>query len=80
MANGLASSFAWRVACLRGIETTADGPRAVVALSAHQYLRLPLAAGEVADWQARLGERVWVNLEAQPMRLQADQASGATHA
>lgn len=69
-----------RAACLRGIATEADGARAVVALSAEQFLLLPLAEHELARWRALVGRRVWVDMDAQPMRLRADAATGARHA
>ena len=69
-----------RAACLRGIAAQADGPHAVVALSAEQYLLLPLPEPDLARWRAQVGRRVWVDLNTRPMRLQADAGVGAVHA
>jgi len=72
-------SSALRAACLRGIALTHDGPQAVVAMSAEQHLLLPLPAAELARWQARVGQRVWLDLDTQPVRLQAEPLPGVRH-
>ena len=69
-----------RAACLRGIALEANGPLAVVALSAEQFLLLPLPADDLPRWRARVGRRVWVNLNDEPMRLRADPADESRHA
>lgn len=68
-----------RAACLRGISLTREGPQAVVAMSAEQHLVLPLPWADLPDWQARVGRRVWLDLDAQPARLEADPQPGAGH-
>jgi hypothetical protein len=50
----------WRPALLRGVEAGPDGLRALVALSAEQLLRVPVA-GECAVWEGLVGRRVWVD-------------------
>ena len=70
---------AWRAACLRGIAEDPDGLHALVALSAEQYLRLPLGRQDVTLWQARIGRRVWVDFQARPMRLGQDADAGVRH-
>jgi hypothetical protein len=80
MASAQPPISSWRAACLRGISTEAAGLQAVVALSAEQCLLLPLPGQDLAHWRAQVGRRVWVNVDAQPMRLSADDASEARHA
>lgn len=69
----------WRAACLRGIELAPEGPTAVLSLSAEQQLRAPLPTQALADWQARIGGRVWVDLDAQPFRLRCEPLRGGRH-
>lgn len=80
MASAQPHAISWRAACLRGISAERTGPHAVVALSAEQYLLLPLSEGDLTDWPAQLGRRVWVDMGASPMRLQADNAKETHHA
>lgn len=80
MASSRRSEWPLRAACLRGIAAEADGLHALIALSAEQYLRLPLAASELPHWQARVGRRVWVDMSSQPMRLQAESMLEVRHA
>jgi hypothetical protein len=60
-----------RAACLRAISQESDGPQAIVALSAEQFLRVHLASDDLPRWQARIGHRVWVDLSHEPWRLSA---------
>lgn len=59
----------WRPAALRGVCLDAGGCEALVSFGA-QYLRLPLAAAHVEHWRARIGRRVWVNMNAGTLRAE----------
>lgn len=72
MASTQPPATTWRAAWLRGIAAESGGPRAVVALSAEQFLLLPLREHDVARWRTLVGRRVWVDMDAQPMLLRAD--------
>lgn len=76
--NTTACSPDWRVAALRGVAHAGDHEEALVAIGAGQYLRIPIAAHRVDDFMARLGQRVWVDLDRWAVRL--DGPAGARHA
>jgi hypothetical protein len=61
----------WRAAWLRGVAAQPGGPHALVTVSAGQVLCVPVAHDELPGWQRVLGQRVWVNLQAQPLRMAA---------
>lgn len=69
-----------RAACLRGITGQGAGSQAIVSLSAEQFLRLPLPTSELERWQARIGQRVWVDLRHHTLQWQEPASTGGRHA
>ncbi|MEY8878402.1 MAG: hypothetical protein AB9M60_17975 [Leptothrix sp. (in: b-proteobacteria)] len=74
------TSTAWRSACLRGVALGPEGPHALVAVAAGQYLRVPLTAQTLPRWQSCIGRRVWIDAQARPVRMYADTDAGFHHA
>lgn len=58
----IALSGSCRCVPLRAVSIDPDGPCALVALSADQWLRLPVAPQDVTAWRSRIGQRVWVDV------------------
>jgi len=69
---------AWRAAALRGLSRSEGHEEALVALSADQYLRIPVALERVDALRACLGRRVWVDMNNWALRL--DQPAKVGHA
>jgi hypothetical protein len=74
----LADSGCCRCVQLRAVSMDPDGPRALVALSADQWLRLPVALQDMPAWRNRIGQHVWVDVA--HARLFAHAPVGARHA
>lgn len=68
----------WRPAALRGVDRTGSHAEALVALSAGQYLRMPITPQCADAFRARLGGCVWVDLDTWDVRL--DRPARGSHA
>ncbi len=70
----------WRAAALRGLAHVDDHEEALVSLGGEQWLRFALCDAAVEGFRARLGQRVWIDLDAWAVRLDVPDAPDARHA